>query len=225
METVTDFIFLGSKITTNGDCSLHLGKKAMAKLDSIKKQRHHFANKDTYSLSYCFSGSHVWIWELDHKEGWLLMNWCYGLWCWRTLESPLDSKEIQPVHSKGNQSWIFIGRTDPEAEAPILWLPDAKSQLITKDPDAGKNWSQEKKGTTQDKMFGWHYWLNGHKFEQALGDHEGQGSLVCGSTQGRKESDMTERLNNISRDGRMLFPSKKNAVSLNALKNIFKMTA
>ena len=158
MEIVTDFIFLGSKITTNGDCSheikrcLHLGKKAMANLDSIKKQRHHFANKDTYSLSYGFSSSHVWIWELDHKEGWLLMNWCYGLWCWRTLESPLDSKEIQPVHSKGNQSWIFIGRTDPEAEAPILWLPDVKSELITKDRDAGKKMKsgKERNDTGQD---------------------------------------------------------------------------
>ena len=134
-----------------------------------------------------------------------------------TLESPLDSKEIQPVHPKGNQSWIFTGRTDPEAEAPILWAPDVKSQLSTKDPDAGKNWSQEEKGMTEDEMFGWHHWLNGHKSEQAPGGGEGQGSLVCCSTQDHKELDMTERLNNnnnIFHDGRMLFLPKKNAVSI-----------
>ena len=112
----------------------------------------------------------------------------------KTLKSPLDYKEIQPVHPKGDQSWIFIGRTD--AEAPILWPPDAKSQHIRKDPDAGKDWRQEEKGTTEDEMVGWHHQLNGHEFEQAPGDSEGQGSLVCCSSWDHKESDMTEQLNN-----------------------------
>ena len=114
----------------------------------------------------------------------------------KTLESPLDCKEIKPVNPKGNQSWLFTGMTDAEAEAPILWPPDAKSRLVRKDSDAGKEWRQEKKGTTEDKMVGWHYWLNGHEFEQASGDGEGQGSLACCSPWGHKESDMTDRLNN-----------------------------
>ena len=127
------------------------------------------------------------------KEGWVLKNQCFWTAALKkTLESPLDCK-IKPVHPKGNQSWIFIGRTDAEAEAPILWPPDAKSWLIGKDPDAGKDWRREGKGTTEDEMVGWHHWLTGHEFEQALGDGEGQGSLVC--PWGRKESDMTERLN------------------------------
>ena len=163
----------------------------------IKKQRHHFANKDLYSQSHGFSRSHVWMWELDHKEGWTLKNWFF----WtvlldKTLESPLNSKETQPVHLKGNQSWIFIGRTDAEGEAPILWPPDSKSWLIGKDPDAGKDWGQEEKGATEDEMVGWHHQLNGQKFEQTLGDGEAQGSLVCFSPWGLKELNMTERLNN-----------------------------
>ena len=121
----------------------------------------------------------------------------FKLWCWRRLLTvPLDCKEIQPVHPKGNQPWIFIGRTDAGAEAPILWPPDAKSQLIGKDPDIGKDWRQEGKGTTEDKMVGWHHRLDGHKFEQALGDGEGHGSLVCCSPWGRKELDTTEWMNN-----------------------------
>ena len=124
-------------------------------------------------------------------------NWCF----WtvvleKTLESPMDSKEIKPVHPKGNQPWIFIGKTDTEAEAPILWPPDVKSWLIGKDPHAGKDWGQEEKGTTEDKMIGWHHRLNGHEFEQTLGDSEGQGSLTCCSLWGRKELDTTEWLNN-----------------------------
>ena len=107
----------------------------------------------------------------------------------KTLENPLDCKEIQPVHSKGDQSWMFIGRTD--AEAPILWPPDSKRQLIGKDPDAGKDWGQEEKRTTEDVIVRWHHWLNGHEFEQTPGDGEGQGSLVCCSPWGHKESDMT----------------------------------
>ena len=127
---------------------------------------------------------------------WELKNWCF----WtvvleKTLQRPLDCKEIKPVHPK-DQSWMFIGRTAAEAEAPILWPPDVKNWLIWKDPDAGKDWGQEEKGMTVDEMVGWHHWLNGHEFEQALEVGDGQGSLVCCSPWGRKESDMTERLNN-----------------------------
>ena len=137
------------------------------------------------------------MWELEHKEGWGPKNWCF----WtvvleKTLESPLDCKEIQPVHPKGNQSWVFIGRTDAEAEAPIFWPPDAKSWLIGKDPDAGKDWRQEEKGTIEDEVVGWHHRLKEHEFEQAPGDGEGQGSLVCCSPWDHKESDTTEWLNN-----------------------------
>ena len=113
----------------------------------IKKQRHHFANKDPYSQSYGFSSSHVWVWELDYKKSWVLKNWCFwNVLLEKTLESLLDCKEVQPVNPKGNQSWIFIGRTDAEAEVPILWPPDTISQLTGKDPDAGKDWRQEEKG-------------------------------------------------------------------------------
>ena len=137
------------------------------------------------------------MWELDHEEDWALKNWCF----WtvvleKTLESPLDCKEIKPVNSKGNQPWMFIGRADTEAEALILWPPDAKSRLIGKDPDAGKDWGQEEKGTTEDEVAGWH---------QTLEDGEGQGSLVCCSLWGCKESVTTERLNNSSASSRDVF--------------------
>ena len=139
------------------------------------------------------------MWELDYKdykESWVPKNWCF----WtvvleKTLESPLDCKEIKPVHPKGNQPWIFIGKTDAEAEAPILWPPDAKNWLFGKDPDAGKDWRQEEKGMIEDEMVGWHHWLNRHEFEQALGVGGGQRSLVCCSPWDRKELNMTERLN------------------------------
>ena len=146
VETVTNFILLGSKITVDGDCSheikryLFLGRKAMTNLDkSIKKQRHHSADKGPYRQSYGFSSSHEWMWELDYKEGWVPKNWCF----WtveleKTFENSLDCKEIKPFNPNGNQSWIFIGRTDGEAETPILWAPNAKNWLIGKDPDAGK---------------------------------------------------------------------------------------
>ena len=132
----------------------------------IKKQRHYFANSGQSSQSFGFSSSHVWLSELDYKQSWVLENLCF----WtvvlkKSLESPLDSKEIQSVHPKGNQSWVFIGRTDAEAKTPILWLFDEKNWLIWKDPDAGKDWGQEEKGTTEDEMVGWHHWLNGHEFE------------------------------------------------------------
>ena len=166
----------------------------MTNLDSIKKQLHFFANKGLSSESYGFSSSHVWMWELDYKESWVPKNWCF----WtvvleKTLESPLDCKEIKAVNPKGNQSWIFNGRTDAEAEAPILWPPDAKNWLIGKDPDAGKDWRQEK-GTTEDEMVGWHHRLDGCEFEQVPGVGDGQGSLVCCRPWGHKKLDITEWL-------------------------------
>ena len=160
----------------------------------IRKQRHFFANKVPSSQSYGFSSSHVCMWDLDHKESWGPKNWCF----WtvvleKTLKSLLNFKEIQPVHPKGNQSWICIGRTD--AEAPILWTTDVKNWLIWKDPDAGKDWKQVKKGMTEGEMFGWHHWLNGLESEKALGVSDGQGGLVCCSLLGGKDLAMTEQLN------------------------------
>ena len=142
-------------------------KKSSGKLrQHIKKQRHYFANKGPSSQSYGFSSSHVWTWDLDYKESWVLKNWCFwNVVLVKTLESPLDCKEIKPVNSKGNQYWIFIGRTDVEAETPILWLPDAKNWLTWKDPDAGKDWRQEEKGMSEDETVGWHHQCNGHEFE------------------------------------------------------------
>ena len=172
METVRDFIFLGSKITADGDCSceikrhLLLGRKAMSNLDTILKSRDiTLSTKVHSSQSYGFSISRVWMWELDYKESWVLKNPCF----WtvvleKTLESPLYSKEIKPVNPEGSQPWIFIGRTDAEAEVPIVWPPDVKSRLIGKDPDAGKDWGQEEKGATEDEIVGWHYRLNGHEW-------------------------------------------------------------
>ena len=157
----------------------------------IKKQRHYFANKVPNSQRYVFCSSHVWIHELDYKESWALKNWCF----WtvvleKTLESSLDCK-IKPVHPKGNQSWIFTGRTDAEAEAPIFWPPATKSWLTGEDPVAGKDCGQEKKQATEDEMVRWHHWLNGHEFEQIQGDSEGQGSLVCCSPWSRRELNNT----------------------------------
>ena len=135
----------------------------------IKEQRHHFADKGQYSQSCGFSSSHVWMQELDHKEGWAPKSWCLWIVLEKTLENPLDCK-IKPVNLKGNQSQMFIGRTDAEAETPKLWPPfgHVKSRLIGKDPDAGKYWRQEEKGMTEDEMAAWHHWLNGHEFEQTL---------------------------------------------------------
>ena len=164
--------FWGSKITADGDCSheikrcIFLGRKVMTNLDSILKSR-----DITLPTKVCLVRAMVfpvviYRCELDYKESWVLKNWCF----WtvvleETLESPLDSKEIQPVYPKGDQSWVFIRRTDVESETPILWPPDAKSWLIWKDSDAGKDWGQEKKGMTEDEMVGWHHQLNGHEFE------------------------------------------------------------
>ena len=161
----------------------------------IKKQGHYFATK-VHQVKAMVFPIIMYGCELHHKESWAWKNWC--LWIVvleKTLESPLDCKEIQPVNLKGNQSWIFIGRTDAEAEAPILWPPDAKNWLLGKDPNAGKDWRQEEKRTTEDEMVGWHHRLDGHEFEQAPGVGDGQGSLACCSPWGRKESDTTEQLN------------------------------
>ena len=146
-------------------------------------------------VGYGFSSIHVWIWELDFKESWALKNWCFwSVVLEKTLDSPLDCREIQPVHPKGNQSWIVIERNDAEAEAPILWPPDVKNRLIGKDLDAGKDWRQEK-GTTEDEMVRWYHQLDGHEFDQSPGVGDGQGSLKCCSLWGRKLSGMTEWLN------------------------------
>ena len=196
-----DFIFLGSKFTADGDCSneikkcLLLGRKFMTSLDSIFKSID-ITLPTKVHLVKPFSSSRIWMWELDYKESWVLKNWCF----WtvvleKTLESPLDCKEVQPVYPKGDQSWVFIGRTDAEAETPILWPPHVKRWLIGKDPDAGRDWGQEEKGTTEDEMAGWHHWLDGHEFEWTPGVGDGQGGLACCDSWGRKESDTTERLN------------------------------
>ena len=183
-EPVTDY-FGGSKITTYGDCSheikrcLLLGRIIMTNLDSMLKSR-----DITLLTKVCLVKAVVFPVIMYGCESWMIKkaecwsNW----WFWsvvleKSLESPLDCKKIQPVHPKGNQSWIFFGRTD--AEAPILWPPDEKNWLLGKDPNAGKDWRQEEKGTSEDEMVGWHHWLNGHEFEQALGVGNGQGSLVC----------------------------------------------
>ena len=150
-------------------------------------------NKGLSSQSYGFSSSHVWMWELRHKENWVLKNWCFWtVLLEKTFESPMDCKEIKPVNPKGNQSWIFIGRTDDETEAPMLWPPDPKNWLIGKDPDVWKDWRQEEKGMTEDEMVGWHHQLNGHEFEQALGVGDGHGSLAYCSPWVLKESDKTD---------------------------------
>ena len=171
-ETVTDFIFGGLQnhcrwwLQPWNQKTLAPWKKSYDQFrQHIKKQRQHLDNKDLSSQSYGFSSGHVWMWELYYKESWVLKNWCF----WtvvleKTLESPLDRKEIQPVHPKGNQSWVFIGRTHVEAETPVFWLPDSKNWLTRKDPDAGKDWGQEEKGTTEDEMVGWYHWLDGHDF-------------------------------------------------------------
>ena len=156
METARDFIFLSSKITADGDCSheikrhLLLGRKALTNLDSILKSRDITLLTKVHLVKLWFSSSFVWMWELGHKESWRLKNWCiWTVMLEKTLESPLDCKEIKPANPKGNQPWIFIGRTD--VEAPILWPPDARSWLIGKHPDVGKDWGQER-GVTEDEM-------------------------------------------------------------------------
>ena len=173
VETLSEFILGGSKITEDGDGSheikrhLLLGRKVMANLNSILKSRDIILPTKVHLVKgHGFSSDHVWRWKLDCEESWAPKNWCF----WtvvleKTFESPLDCKEIQPVHPKGDQSWVFIGRTNAEAETPILWPPNEKSWLIGKDPDAGRDWGQEEKRMTEDEMAGWHHRLNGHEFE------------------------------------------------------------
>ena len=171
METVAGFIFLGSKITADGNCSheikrcLLLGRKFMTNLDSILKSEDITLPTKVHLVKTMVFPVVMYGCELDYKESWALKNWCF----WtvvleKTLESPLNCKEIQLVHPKGDQSWVFIGRTGAEAETPILRPPDAKNWLLGKDPDAEKDWRQEEKGTTEDEMVGWHHQLDGHEF-------------------------------------------------------------
>jgi len=189
VETVADFILGGSKITADGDCSheikkcLLLGRKIMTSLDSILKSRDITLSTKVRLVKAMVFPVVVWMWDLDYKESWAQKNWCF----WtvvleKILEGPLDCKEIQPVHPKGNQFWVFIGRTDVEAETPIFWSPDAKSWLIWKHPHAGKDWRQEEKGTTEHEMVRWQHQLNGHGFVWTLGVGNGQGGLACCSS-------------------------------------------
>ena len=192
-------LFLGgSKITADGSCSheikrrLLLGRKVMTNLDSIFKSRD-IGDSGPYSQNYGLSSSHVQMWELDHKEGWALKNWCF----WtvvleKTLESPLDSKENKPVNPKGNQPWMFIGRTDAKAEAPLLWPPWCQEPTHWKRPWCWERLRTGEEGATEDEKVGWHHRRNGHEFEQTLGD--GQGSLAHCSPWSHKESDTTEQL-------------------------------
>ena len=175
---------------------LLLGRKVLTNLDSILKSRHYFANKGPSSQGYGFSCGHVWMWQLDCEESWAPKNWCF----WtvvldKTLESPLDCKEIQPVHSEGDQPWDFFGRNDAKAETPVLWPPHAKSWLTGKDSDAGRDWGKEEKGTTEDEMAGRHHWLDGHESEWTPRVGDGKGGLASCDSWGRKESDTTEWLN------------------------------
>ena len=194
--------FGGSKITADGDCSheikrcLFLGRKVMTNLNSIFKSRDiSLPTKVHLVKAIVFPG------VMYGCESWAVKKAerrridAFELWCWRTLESPLDCKEIQPVHSKRDQPWVFFARNDAKAETPVFWPPHAKSWLIGKDPDAGRDWGQEERGTTEDEMAGWRHRLDGHEFEWTPGVGDGQGGLACCDSWGHKESDMTERLN------------------------------
>ena len=167
----------------------------MTNLDSILKSRDYFANKGPSSQGYGFSCGHIWMWELDCEEGWAPKNWCFcTVVLEKTLESPLDCKEIQPVHSEGDQSWDFFGRNDAKAETPVLWPLHEKSWLIGKDSDAARDWGQEEKGMTEDEMVGWHHRLDGLEFQWTLGVGDVQGGLVCCNSRWSKESDTTKWL-------------------------------
>ena len=173
VEMVADFIFGGLQnhcrwwLQLWNKMTLASWKKGSEQpKQHIKKQRHYFANKSPSSQGYGFSNSHVWMWDLNYKESWMPKNWCFwNVVLEKTLESPLDCKESQPVHPKGDQSWVFIGRTDAEAETPILWPPGGKNWFIWKDLDSGNDWRWEDKGTIEDKMAGWHHRFSEHEFE------------------------------------------------------------
>ena len=170
----------------------------------LKSLENKFNCSKKHIQGYGFSCGQVWMWELDCEEGWEPKNWCiWTVVLEKTLESPLDCKEIQPVHSEGDQSWVFFGRNDAKAEIPGLWPPHAKNWLIGKDSDAGRDLGQEEKGTTEDEMAGWHHWLEGHESEWTPGVGDGQGGLACCDSWGWKELDMTERLNWTKRCGGM----------------------
>ena len=203
VETVSDFIFLSSKITADGDCSheikrrLLLGRKVMTNLDSRLKIRDITLPTKVRLVKARFFpvvmyGCESWTVKKAERQ----RIDAFELWCWRRLlKSPLDCKEIQPVHPKGDQYWVFIGRTDAEAETPIFWPPHVKSWLIGKDSDAGRDWGKEEKGTTEDEMAGWHHWLDGHEFAWTPGVGDGQGGLACCDSWDLKELDTTEQLN------------------------------
>ena len=208
METGSNFIFEGSKITADGDCSheikrlLLLGRKVMTNLDSILKSRDITLPTKVHLVKATVFPLVMYGCELDYKETWAQKNWCFLTVVLKmTLENPLDCKEIQPVYLKVDQSWVFIGRTDAEAETPILWPPHVKSWLIGKDPDAGRDWGQEEKGMAEDEMAGWHHRLDGRESEWILGVGDGQGGLACCDSWGRKELDMTELVNCTTRGG------------------------
>ena len=201
-ETVSDFSFLGSKITADGDCNheikrlLLLERKVMTNLDSIFKSKDITLPTKVLLVKAMVFPVVMYGCESWTEESWVPKNWCFWtVLLEKTLESPLDCKEIQPVRSKGDQSWVFIGRTDAEAETPVLWPPHVKSWLIGKDSDAGRDWGQEEKGTTEDEMAGWRLRLDGCEFEWTLGVGDGQGGLACCNSWGCKELDTTERLN------------------------------
>ena len=196
----SDRLFGLQKSLQDGDCShglkghLLLGRKAMTNLDSLLKSRDNTLLTKVRLVKAMIFPVAMYGWKLNHKKAEHWRTDAFELWCWKSLESPLDCK-IKPVNPKGNQPWMFTGRTDAEAEVTIFWPPDKQSRIIRKDPKDGKD-SRQKKGTTKNEMVGWYHWLNGHEFEEAPGDGEGQGSLACCSSWGHKESDMTERLNN-----------------------------
>ena len=201
VETVTDFLFLGSKTTADGDCSHEirkqflLGRKKLWQMQTVLKSKDHFANKGLYSKGYSLSSSHIWLWELDHKEGrgltFMSLNCGAGEDSWESLGQQADQTNLE-----WNQPWIFIVRTDADPKAPVLCQPDANSQLIGINPYARKDWGQKEKRATEDEMIGWHHQCNGHDLGQILGDGEGQGYLACYSPWGWEQSDTTWLLNN-----------------------------
>ena len=199
VEVVTDFLFLGSKITVDGYCGheirrrLLLGRKPWQCVEETL-----LCHKGLYSQGYGLPSGHIQLWELDRKEGRTPKHWCLQtVVLEKTTESPLDGKEIKPVNLKGEQLWIFTGRTDAEAEVPVLWSSDVNWQLIGKVPDVGKDWEQKEKRVSEDEMAGWHHWYYEHEFGQTPRDDEGQGGLASFNPWGRKESGMTRQLNNI----------------------------